>query len=101
MNFRRIEGPARTLECAGCGGVSVGGTEPYTSASTGDPRVPEEWYECQETRFYCTGCATKLVSAHDPTRSVNQFYQNTSGVTESFTIFQRASNSVPLPTLRN
>jgi hypothetical protein len=72
-----IEGPALSLYCDGCKTYGVGGTVPYVAASSEDIKQPEEWYT-DGNAFYCAVCAVKL-KEEDPTRSVSQFYANTSG----------------------
>ena len=79
MKLTRIEGPARIHHCDGCAAEAVAGTEPYTSAASGELVEPAEWYESEDgTSGYCSTCAAKLVE-EDPTRSVTQFYADTAG----------------------
>ena len=80
MNLTRIEGPATVCHCAGCSREGLGGTEPFTSASSGEIRQPEDWYLDPENLdgIYCATCAAKLSEA-DPTRSINQFFLDTEG----------------------
>lgn len=85
MKMVRIEGVATTLRCLACSTTGVGGAEPYTSASTGKPVQPEEWFVLDEGRVgdplgpYCTACAGKIANAVDPTRSETHFYPTTRG----------------------
>jgi hypothetical protein len=72
-----IEGGALTLVCTACGRTGTGGTELYSSASSGEARLPECWYQ-ENDLPYCMECAAKLME-QDPTRSVNQFYTDTTG----------------------
>ena len=81
MKLIQIEGTASTLKCTGCGVEGIGGTEPYTSAATGETRTPDVWYQDEDPlnfAEYCGACAANMVY-EDPTRSVNQFYSDTSG----------------------
>ena len=79
MNLSRIEGPATVCYCSACHYEGIGGTEAYQSAATGETRQPEDFYVDENLEgIYCSVCAAKLVQA-DSTRSVNQFYANTSG----------------------
>jgi len=82
MNFQLVTGPAVTLTCHACQALVVGGTEPYESASQHEPVLPTKVYVDIEGdvihAHYCEECAAKL-SVDDPTRSVNQFYTDTTG----------------------
>ena len=80
MKLTLIEGDAIILVCAGCNKDGVGGTEIYSSASSGESRLPDLWYQEVATTAvsWCATCAAKLVE-QDPTRSVNQFYSDTTG----------------------
>lgn len=82
MNFQLVTGPAVSLTCKACTTLVIGGTEPYESASQGELVQPTKVYadiEGEEIRgHYCEECAAKL-SVDDPTRSVNQFYTDTTG----------------------
>jgi len=75
MKLTRIEGPATIAKCLGCAYEGIAGSEVYTSASSGEEKQPEEFYEPGP---YCGTCAARLVE-EDPTRSVTQFYTNTEG----------------------
>lgn len=82
MKMARLIGPATTFECLTCGKSGIGGSEPFTSASTGKTLTPDEWYATDDEKSlgpYCAPCATKIVEAEDPTRSVTQFYSNVTG----------------------
>lgn len=80
MKLVRIVGVAHTLSCAACKKTGVGGTQSYESAATGETREPEEWYiGADGFGPYCASCAVKIAEAVDPTRSVAQFYSNTTG----------------------
>jgi hypothetical protein len=83
MKLKLIEGIASTLQCRACGVEGAGGTEPYASAATGETLEPQKWYTDGGPEFgpYCEGCAAKIAEAEDPTRSVTQFYSNTTGAT--------------------
>jgi hypothetical protein len=57
----------------------LGGTEPFTSASTGEIRQPEDFYiDGNLEGIYCATCAAKLTEV-DPTRSINRFFLDTEG----------------------
>jgi hypothetical protein len=72
-----IEGTAITLTCTGCTRTGIGGTALYSSASSGEARLPECWYQENDVP-YCMECAAKLTE-QDPTRSITQFYSDTDG----------------------
>ena len=78
MKFVLITGPAITVKCVVCKEHIVGGTEPYPSAATGELVQPSEIYKEEAGGVYCSECAAKLV-VEDPTKSVNQFFSDTSG----------------------
>jgi hypothetical protein len=87
MKLTRIEGPAVLLRCIACNTEGIGGTEAYTSASTGERVIPDEdWYTPifggfipeNGPTYYCAGCAAKMVQ-EDPTRSITKFYSDTEG----------------------
>jgi hypothetical protein len=78
MNLTRLEGLPSILTCVGCNRDGIGGTEAYTSASTGEERQPEDWYQKECGEIYCGQCAAKLME-EDPTRSRSQFYTDTAG----------------------
>jgi len=81
MKFELVTGPTITVECVTCRQHVIGGSEPYTSAATGEPVQPGAVYldiEGEPHKFYCSECAAKLAEP-DPTRAVNQFYSDTTG----------------------
>lgn len=41
----------------------------------------QDWFIIEENKNgpYCPTCASKIATATDPTRSINQFYSNTKG----------------------
>jgi hypothetical protein len=84
MKFELIIGAAQHFTCDTCGVDGLGGSESYTSASNGEIKEPEEWYQevgrpiPPPLKIVCSSCAAKLVQ-EDPTRSVSQFYTDTQG----------------------
>lgn len=81
MRMIRIEGPPLHVTCIGCAREGIAGSETYPSASTGEERTPEEWYQEEDPLnlgAYCATCAAKMVEV-DPTRAINQFYSDTAG----------------------
>ena len=79
MKLTRIKGPATICHCAGCHHEAPGGTEPFLSASTGETRMPEDFYVDESLEgIYCAACAAKLVCS-DPTRSLTRFFLDTGG----------------------
>lgn len=81
MKLTRIEGPPQHLICGGCQCEGIGGTQTYTSAATGEERMPDAWYQDEDPlnhATYCAACAAKMVE-EDPTRSRTTFYTNTEG----------------------
>ena len=79
MKLFRVEGPAIILHCIACAYEGIGGSEAYPSAASGKMREPEKWYQSEDgVVVYCAECAAKMATS-DPTRSVNQFYNDTAG----------------------
>lgn len=78
MKFSLITGPASTIQCTGCGEYGLGGTDSYTSASTGQLLQPSATYSEEGGGTYCASCAAKLTT-QDPTIAVNRFYTDTTG----------------------
>jgi hypothetical protein len=78
MKFTLVTGPAITIECTVCKQHVVGGTEAYASAASGEAVQPSEVYSEEAGGVYCSECAAKL-SVEDSTRSVNQFFSDTTG----------------------
>jgi len=80
MTLKLITGPVTTFQCRACKAEGVGGTEQFTSAASGEAREPQKWYaDLGSFGVYCADCAAKIAEAEDPTRSVTQFYSNTTG----------------------
>jgi len=83
MRFKLVTGPAVTITCQGCQQSKMAGSEPYLTASTGLlDGVPDSVYLDSTglpAMYYCESCAVSHADYEDPTRSITQFYADTTG----------------------
>lgn len=80
MRMVRIEGQVTVLKCCACQSEGLGGSCSFTSPSSGETLLPDEWYVTEDGFGpYCATCAAKIAQDEDPTRSVTQFFDNTTG----------------------
>jgi hypothetical protein len=82
MRFKLITGVAFSVTCQGCQQPSMAGSESYQSASTGLASTPHKVYldsTSTPAMYYCESCAASHADYEDPTRSVSQFYADTTG----------------------
>ena len=85
MRFQIVTGAVFSVTCQGCGEHRLAGSEPYVSASTGQPSGrPDTVYEdldAPQGSYYCEPCARKHAEGVDPTKAVTQFFADTHGET--------------------
>jgi len=75
--MRQLTGLPQVVRCSGCQQEFTAGSLPHVSASG---RLLDIVYEDQGL-YYCEQCAAKVSEAVDTTRSVTQFYADTTGET--------------------
>lgn len=83
MRFTFVTGRTFTIVCQGCGETKTAGSEPYRSAASGKLVQPDRVYADLDGEafkaYYCEGCAAKHAQGTDTSRSVSQYFIDTSG----------------------